>query len=96
MDHQQVVALVGQSATTAIGSDYQQEVDVMSLFKDVAREYCKQISNPIAARHVIDRAFRIAPNPHVRDPAQGRAGREGRRRAKLMADTILPHHHEKR
>ena len=60
MDHQPVVAIVGQSATTALGSDYQQEVDLMNLFKDVAREYCQQVSSPVAARHVIDRAMRIA------------------------------------
>src|SRR4051812_19407512 len=60
MDHQPVVAIVGQSATTALGSDYQQEVDLPSLFKDVAREYCQTIVNPIAPRHVIDRAIRIA------------------------------------
>jgi pyruvate dehydrogenase (quinone) len=60
MDHQSVVAIVGQSATTALGSDYQQEVDLLSLFKDVAREYCVQVNSPVAARHCIDRAFRIA------------------------------------
>src|SRR3954471_9805534 len=41
MDHQPVVAIVGQSATTALGSDYQQEVDLPNLFKDVAKEYCQ-------------------------------------------------------
>src|SRR3954462_1755916 len=60
MDHQSVVAIVGQSATTALGSDYQQEVDLLSLFKDVAREYCVQVNSPVAARHCIDRALRIA------------------------------------
>ncbi len=60
MDHQPVVAIVGQSATTAIGSDYQQEVDLLNLFKDVAKEYCQQVNSPMAARHVIDRAIRIA------------------------------------
>jgi pyruvate dehydrogenase (quinone) len=60
MDHQPVVALVGQSATTAMGSNYQQEVDLMNLFKDVAVEYCQQVSSPMAVRHVIDRAVRIA------------------------------------
>ncbi|HEX8796686.1 MAG TPA: thiamine pyrophosphate-binding protein, partial [Polyangiaceae bacterium] len=39
MDHVPVVAIVGQAARCAIGSDYQQEVDLHSLFKDVAREY---------------------------------------------------------
>ncbi|MBV8780265.1 MAG: thiamine pyrophosphate-requiring protein, partial [Phycisphaerae bacterium] len=60
MDHQPVVAIVGQSATTAIGSQYQQEVDLQSLFKDVASEYCVTVSSPAAVRHCIDRAFRIA------------------------------------
>src|SRR5213595_3148855 len=39
MDHQPVLAIVGQSARTAIGGAYQQEVDLLSLFKDVAGEY---------------------------------------------------------
>src|SRR4051794_20468172 len=60
MDHQPVVAIVGQAATTALGSHYQQEVDLLSLFKDVAGEYCQQVNSPVAARHCIDRAFRIA------------------------------------
>jgi pyruvate dehydrogenase (quinone) len=60
MDHQPVVAIVGQSATTALGSQYQQEVDLQSLFKDVASEYCITVSSPAAARHCVDRAFRIA------------------------------------
>lgn len=60
MDHRPVVAIVGQAATSAIGSNYQQEVDLTSLFKDVASEYVFQISSPLAARHVVDRAFRIA------------------------------------
>jgi len=60
MDHQPVVAIIGQSATTALGSQYQQEVDLQSLFKDVASEYCITISNPAAVRHCVDRAFRIA------------------------------------
>src|SRR5579872_5308265 len=39
MDHQPVLAIVGQSARTAMGGDYQQEIDCISLFKDVAGEY---------------------------------------------------------
>src|ERR687886_2693028 len=38
-DHQPVVAIVGQQAQSAMGGDYQQEVDLHSLFKDVAHEY---------------------------------------------------------
>ncbi len=60
MDHQPVVAIVGQAATTAIGSQYQQEVDLQSLFKDVASEFCVTVSSPAAVRHCVDRAFRIA------------------------------------
>ncbi|EDY20893.1 thiamine pyrophosphate protein TPP binding domain protein [Chthoniobacter flavus Ellin428] len=37
MDHAGVVAIVGQQARAAMGGDYQQEVDLTSLFKDVAR-----------------------------------------------------------
>ncbi|MEJ2056157.1 MAG: thiamine pyrophosphate-binding protein, partial [Calditrichaceae bacterium] len=39
MDHQSVVAIVGQQARTALGGSYQQEVDLISLYKDVAGEY---------------------------------------------------------
>src|SRR5256714_14783081 len=48
MDHQPVVAIVGQSATTAIGGDYQQEVDLQALFKDVARNYVTTVMNVTA------------------------------------------------
>ncbi len=58
MDHQPVVAIIGQSARTAIGADYQQEVDLASLFKDVAHHYVHECSHPAAARHQIDRAMR--------------------------------------
>ena len=60
MDHQPVVAIVGQSATTVLGGDFQQEVDLANLFKDVAKEYVVQVNHPAAARHAIDRAIRIA------------------------------------
>ena len=33
------VAIVGQQARSALGGDYQQEVDLQTLFKDVAHEY---------------------------------------------------------
>ena len=60
MDHQPVVAIVGQTATTALGSHYQQEVDLQTLFKDVCSEYCVTVASPAAMRHCVDRAFRIA------------------------------------
>ena len=60
MDHQPVLAIVGQSARTAIGSNYQQEVDLMSLFKDVAGEYVQTCTDAVQMRHLVDRAVRIA------------------------------------
>lgn len=60
MDHRPVVAIVGQAATTAIGGNYQQEVDLISLFKDVAGEYVYMASSPVQIRHLVDRAMRIA------------------------------------
>jgi len=60
MDHQPVVALIGQQSRTSLGSSYQQEVDLVSLFKDVASEYVQMVTVPSQVRQVIDRAFRIA------------------------------------
>jgi pyruvate dehydrogenase (quinone) len=60
MDHQPVVAVVGQSPRAAMGGSYQQEVDLQSLFKDVAREYVHTLTVPAQARHLVDRAVRIA------------------------------------
>lgn len=60
MDHQPVVAVVGQAKRMAMGGDFQQEVDLLSLFKDVASHYVHMITTPSQVRHVIDRAFRIA------------------------------------
>lgn len=60
MDHVPVVAVVGQSKTVSLGTDYQQEVDLISLFKDVAHHYVHMCCNPAQARHLVDRAFRIA------------------------------------
>ncbi|HEX6938234.1 MAG TPA: thiamine pyrophosphate-requiring protein [Longimicrobiales bacterium] len=60
MDHQPVVAIVGQSARTALGGSYQQEVDLISLFKDVAHEYVTMLTVPEQLPDVIDRAMRIA------------------------------------
>lgn len=60
LDHQPVVALVGQQARSALGGDYQQEVDLLALFKDVAHDYVQQAASPAQVRHLIDRALRIA------------------------------------
>ncbi|MBK8176671.1 MAG: thiamine pyrophosphate-requiring protein [Rhodospirillales bacterium] len=60
MDHVPVVAIVGQQASSSLGSDYQQEVDLHNLFKDVAASYVETIVNQAQVRHVVDRAIRIA------------------------------------
>lgn len=60
LDHQPVVAIVGQQARSSLGGHYQQEIDLASLFKDVASEFVQVCSSPDQARHLIDRAFRIA------------------------------------
>ncbi|MCA1454046.1 thiamine pyrophosphate-requiring protein [Bradyrhizobium sp. BRP22] len=60
MDHQPVLAIVGQQARNALGGQYQQELDLVSMFKDVAGAYVAQASSPAQARHLIDRAARIA------------------------------------
>ncbi len=60
LDHMPVVAIVGQQARTALGAHYQQEVDLMNLFKDVASEFVMMGTVPSQVRQLIDRAVRIA------------------------------------
>ncbi|MEU9440750.1 thiamine pyrophosphate-requiring protein [Streptomyces sp. NPDC048304] len=59
LDHQPVVALVGQQKRLSLGAHYQQEVDLELLFADVS-EFCQMVVHPGQARHVIDRAFKTA------------------------------------
>jgi pyruvate dehydrogenase (quinone) len=60
LDHQPVVAIVGQQARAGMGGNYQQEIDLQSLFKDVAHEYVEMAMVPAQIRHLVDRACRIA------------------------------------
>src|SRR5215207_4490351 len=60
LDHQPVLAIVGQSVRAALGGDFQQEVDLHSLFKDVASNYVQTCTAPVQMRHLVDRAMRIA------------------------------------
>jgi pyruvate dehydrogenase (quinone) len=60
LDHVPVVAIVGQTARSAMGGSYQQEVDLLSLFKDVASEYLQMVTVPEQLPNVLDRAVRIA------------------------------------
>jgi pyruvate dehydrogenase (quinone) len=59
MDHQSV-AIVGQQARMAMGGNYQQEVDLIGLFKDVAGDYVHVATVAPQIRHLVDRAVRIA------------------------------------
>src|SRR4051794_13418298 len=60
LDHQPVLAIAGQQARTALGGHYQQELDLVSMFKDVAGAFVHQASAPPQVRHLVDRAVRIA------------------------------------
>src|SRR3954462_1838118 len=60
LDHQPVVAIVGQQKRMSLGGNYQQEVDLQVLFKDVCSEFTQYIMAPEQAQLVVDRAFRIA------------------------------------
>jgi pyruvate dehydrogenase (quinone) len=60
LDHQPVLALVGQQVRSALGANYQQEVDLANLFKDVASEFVQVAVDAAQIRHLVDRAVRIA------------------------------------
>ena len=60
LDHVPVVAIVGQTDRTAMGGSYQQEVDLLSLFKDVCSDYVQMCTVPQQLPNLIDRAIRIA------------------------------------
>jgi pyruvate dehydrogenase (quinone) len=82
LDHQPVIAIVGQSVRAALGGDFQQEVDLHSLFKDVAGNYVQTCTVPAQMRHLVDRAMRIAffgALCHLFDCPKRRAGASGRR-----------------
>ena len=60
LDHVPVVAVVGQTNRSAMGGSYQQEVDLLSLFKDVASDYVQMVTVPEQLPNVLDRAVRTA------------------------------------
>jgi pyruvate dehydrogenase (quinone) len=60
LDHQPVLAIVGQTYVRAIGGDFQQEVNLLQLYSDVASAYVQQVNEPSSMRHIIDRAIRVA------------------------------------
>src|SRR5690625_5951213 len=60
LDRVPVVAIIGQTDRTAIGGSYQQEIDLQSLYKDVASEYVQTVMSPQQLPNVLDRAIRVA------------------------------------
>jgi pyruvate dehydrogenase (quinone) len=87
LDHQPVLAIVGQQSRMGLGGSYQQEVDLVTLFKDVASEYVQMALEPVQVRHLVDRAHRIAldqrtvtaliiPNDLAEEPAVEEPPRE--------------------
>ncbi len=87
LDHQPVLAIVGQQPRIGLGGSYQQEVDLVTLFKDVANEYVQMATEATQIRHLIDRAHRIAldqrtvtaliiPNDLAEEPAKEEPPRE--------------------
>jgi pyruvate dehydrogenase (quinone) len=65
LDHVPVVAIVGQTDRSAMGGSYQQEVDLQSLFKDVASDYVHTVMVPEQLPNVLDRAMRVAVAGHA-------------------------------
>jgi pyruvate dehydrogenase (quinone) len=60
LDHVPVVAIVGQTARSAMGGSYQQEVDLQALYKDVASDYLVEVNVPEQLPNALDRAIRTA------------------------------------
>ncbi|WP_328421309.1 thiamine pyrophosphate-requiring protein [Streptomyces sp. NBC_00443] len=60
LDHVPVLAIVGQTHRTAMGGSYQQEVDLHSLYKDVASDFVETVTVPEQLPNVLDRAIRTA------------------------------------
>src|SRR5690348_6312448 len=60
LDHVPVVAIVGQTERSAMGGSYQQEIDLISLYKDVCSDYIQMCTVPQQLPNLIDRAIRVA------------------------------------
>src|ERR1700729_3654380 len=64
MDHMPVLAISGQQARAALAGHYQQELDLVSMFKDVAGAFVQQLTVPPQGRRLVDRAVRTALAEH--------------------------------
>ena len=65
LDHVPVLAIVGQTSRSALGGSYQQEVDLMALFKDACSDYVQMCTVPEQLPNLLDRAVRIALSERV-------------------------------
>ena len=65
LDHVPVVAIIGQTARSAMGGSYQQEVDLQALFKDVASDYLVEVNVASQLPNALDRAMRTARARHA-------------------------------
>ncbi len=64
LDHVPVVAIVGQTSRSAMGGSYQQEIDLISLFKDCCHQFVEMATVPEQFPNLIDRAIRVAVATH--------------------------------
>ncbi|MGV0625430.1 thiamine pyrophosphate-requiring protein [Mycolicibacter minnesotensis] len=60
LDHQPVVAIIGQQKRMSLGAAFQQEIDPNSLYKDVSSDFVQACMAPVQARHLVDRACKVA------------------------------------
>lgn len=60
LDHQPVVAIIGQQKRMSLGAAFQQEIDPLSLYKDVSSDFVQICMAPEQARHLVDRACKVA------------------------------------
>ena len=58
-------AIVGQTSRSAMGGSYQPEIDLLTLYKDVASQYCEMVTVPEQLPNVLDRAIRVALSQHA-------------------------------
>ena len=96
LDHVPVVAIVGQTERSAMGGSYQQEVDLLSLFKDVCSDYVQMCTVPAAAAEPDrprdpDRGQRIRADLHHHPLRRVRPGLR-RPRARVQAGPLQRGH----
>ena len=86
MDHAPVLAITGHTFHDLIGTRYQQEIDILSLFKDVAA-YNQMILGAEHAEPLVDLACRSALSPrsvsHLTCPSTSRTGPASDERASM-------------